>query len=106
MRGLSFLAAAAALTLGSLSPAFAGSATASGAEAALSAFSAQERRAARRPPARPRITVRPVRPATLPRDRDLSRYRRLCEPVFEERWIPQWGGNVLYTGERCRWVLL
>jgi len=105
MRGLSFLAAAAALALGSLSPAFAEPAGASGAEAGLSAFSAQERRSARRTPARPRITVRPVRPG-LPPDRDLSRYRRLCEPVFEERWIPQWGGNVLYAGERCRWVRL
>jgi hypothetical protein len=29
---------------------------------------------------------------------------RVCEPVFEERWIPQWGGNVLYAGQSCRWV--
>lgn len=62
-------------------------------------LSAQNRRQARRPRARTRITVRPL-------PRDLSDYRRLCEPVFEERWIPQWGGSVLYASQRCRWVRL
>ena len=58
-------------------------------------LSAQTRRDGRRRP--PRITVRPA-------ERDLSNYKRACVPVFEERWIPQWGGYVLYASQRCRWV--
>jgi hypothetical protein len=49
-----------------------------------------------------RITVRPlprvqVAPSPVPMVRE-------CEPAFEERWIPQWGGRVLYAGQSCRWV--
>jgi hypothetical protein len=65
------------------------------AAASVAEFSAQSQPRARRP----RITVRPAE-----RERDLSNYRRECEPVFEERWIPQWGGRVLYASQRCRWV--
>ena len=43
---------------------------------------------------RPRIRVTP-----LPRP-----LRRECVAVFEERWIPQWGGLVLYPGQRCWWT--
>jgi hypothetical protein len=68
-------------------------------------LSAQSRRNGRRPP---RITVRPERPALSPpgygTDEDLSAWKRDCVPVFEERWIPQWGGRVLYASQRCRWV--
>ncbi|HET9902579.1 MAG TPA: hypothetical protein VFQ27_02620 [Xanthobacteraceae bacterium] len=50
-------------------------------------------RPARRAPAR--IEVRPLRgPNPLHRE---------CVPVFTERWIPQWGGYVLYAGQRCWW---
>ncbi|HEX2216256.1 MAG TPA: hypothetical protein VHG27_06140 [Xanthobacteraceae bacterium] len=67
--------------------------------------SAQARRRVRRPP---RITVRPTRPALSPlgygTGADLSDWKRECVPVFEERWIPQWGGRVLYANQRCRWV--
>jgi hypothetical protein len=51
--------------------------------------SAQTRRAQR-----PRIRVYPL-PGPL---------RRECVPVFQERWIPQWGGWVLYAGQRCWWT--
>ena len=54
--------------------------------------SAQERTAARRPPVRIDIY------------RGGTRAVRECGPVFEERWIPQWGGRVLYAGQSCRWV--
>jgi hypothetical protein len=54
--------------------------------------SAQERTAARRPPVR--IDIYGNR----------ARAVRECAPVFEERWIPQWGGRVLYAGQSCRWV--
>jgi hypothetical protein len=73
------------------------------AEQGASAFSAQARRPARRSRTRPRITVRPALPTG---ERDLTRWRRDCVPVFEERWIPQWGGHVLYASQRCRWVRL
>jgi hypothetical protein len=43
---------------------------------------------------RPRIRVTPL-PGPL---------RRECVAVFEERWIPQWGGFVLYPGQRCWWT--
>jgi hypothetical protein len=43
---------------------------------------------------RPRIRVTPL-PGPL---------RRECVAVFEERWIPQWGGLVLYPGQRCWWT--
>jgi hypothetical protein len=43
---------------------------------------------------RPRIRVYPL-PGPL---------RRECVPVFQERWIPQWGGWVLYAGQRCWWT--
>jgi hypothetical protein len=43
---------------------------------------------------RPRIRVTP-----LPRP-----LRRECVAVFQERWIPQWGGLVLYPGQRCWWT--
>jgi hypothetical protein len=46
------------------------------------------------PPSRPRIRVTPL-PGPL---------RRECVAVFEERWIPQWGGLVLYPGQRCWWT--
>jgi len=55
-------------------------------------LSAQERAAARRPPVRIDV-YRNRRPMV-----------RACAPVFEERWIPQWGGRVLYAGQSCRWV--
>jgi hypothetical protein len=74
--------------------AFAGRMDAPGAQTRTPEVSAQARRRARRPP---RITVRPL-------ERDLSRYKRACVPVFEERWIPQWGGRVLYASQSCRWV--
>ncbi|MCC7347167.1 MAG: hypothetical protein IT538_07185 [Variibacter sp.] len=59
-------------------------------------ISAQSRRRTRRTP---RITVRPRMSPAPGQD-----YRRLCRPVFEERWIPQWGGRVLYASQNCRWV--
>jgi hypothetical protein len=43
---------------------------------------------------RPRIRITPL-PGPL---------RRECVAVFEERWIPQWGGFVLYPGQRCWWT--
>jgi hypothetical protein len=43
---------------------------------------------------RPRIRITPL-PGPL---------RRECVAVFEERWIPQWGGLVLYPGQRCWWT--
>jgi hypothetical protein len=43
---------------------------------------------------RPRIRVTPL-PGPL---------RRECVAVFEERWITQWGGLVLYPGQRCWWT--
>jgi hypothetical protein len=43
---------------------------------------------------RPRIRITPL-PTPL---------RRECVAVFEERWIPQWGGLVLYPGQRCWWT--
>lgn len=59
-------------------------------------LSAQQRR-------RARVTVRPRRFDSG--DRPLySSDRRECRAVFEERNIPQWGGRVLYAGQRCRWV--
>ncbi|HEX2216970.1 MAG TPA: hypothetical protein VHG27_09825, partial [Xanthobacteraceae bacterium] len=68
-------------------------------------ISSQDRRRIRRAP---RITVRPVRPALSPpgygTGADLSNWKRDCVPVFEERWIPQWGGRVLYANQRCRWM--
>lgn len=30
--------------------------------------------------------------------------RRVCEPIFRERYIPQWGGWVLNAGQRCEWI--
>ncbi len=93
-----FLAGAGLLALAAAAAA-AASAAEPGMTTAVTAFSAQSRRQNRRPASRPRITVRP-------RERDLSDFRRVCEPVFEERWIPQWGGSVLYASQRCRWVRL
>ncbi len=55
-------------------------------------LSAQTRQPQRR--ARTRIEVRPLR----------GPLRRDCVPVFEERWIPQWGGRVLYAGQDCHWT--
>jgi hypothetical protein len=43
---------------------------------------------------RPRIRITPL-PGPL---------RRECVAVFEQRWIPQWGGLVLYPGQRCWWT--
>jgi hypothetical protein len=43
---------------------------------------------------RPRIRITPL-PSPL---------RRECVAVFVERWIPQWGGLVLYPGQRCWWT--
>jgi hypothetical protein len=54
--------------------------------------SAQTRHQARR--ARTRIEVRPLR----------GPLRRDCTAVFQERWIPQWGGRVLYAGQDCHWT--
>lgn len=54
--------------------------------------SAQRRDTGRRPPVR--IDVYRNRVPMV----------RECAPVFEERWIPQWGGKVLYAGQSCRWV--
>lgn len=49
-----------------------------------------------------RITVRPLpRVQVVPNPVPMVRE---CEPAFEERWIPQWGGRVLYAGQSCRWV--
>jgi hypothetical protein len=60
---------------------------------AASDVSAQSRRhQARR--ARTRIEVRPLR----------GPLRRDCTAVFQERWIPQWGGRVLYAGQDCHWT--
>jgi hypothetical protein len=28
---------------------------------------------------------------------------RDCRAVFDERWIPAWGGRVLYAGQDCWW---
>jgi len=55
-------------------------------------FSSQHRPVVRR--ARTRIEVRPA-PGPL---------RRECVPVFQERWIPAWGGRVLYASQRCWWT--
>lgn len=63
------------------------------AERTATEFSPQDRPAAPRR-ARTRIEVRPL-PGPLHRE---------CVPVFEERWIPQWGGNVLYASQRCWWA--
>jgi hypothetical protein len=59
---------------------------------AASDVSAQTRHQARR--ARTRIEVRPLR----------GPLRRDCTAVFQERWIPQWGGRVLYAGQDCHWT--
>jgi hypothetical protein len=58
------------------------------------AVSAQARRQERRAPTR--IEVHPLR-----RGEPLHRE---CVPVVTERWIPQWGGRVLYASQRCHWV--
>jgi hypothetical protein len=55
-------------------------------------LSAQTRAPARR--ARTRIEIYPL-PGPL---------RRECVAAFQERWIPQWGGWVLYPGQRCWWT--
>jgi hypothetical protein len=60
--------------------------------AATNDVSAQSRHPARR--ARTRIEVRPLR----------GPLRRDCTAVFQERWIPQWGGRVLYAGQDCHWT--
>ena len=65
--------------------------TPSGARAARD-VSAQDGVAARRPPVRIDIY------------RNRAPMVRECAPVFEERWIPQWGGRVLYAGQSCRWA--
>jgi hypothetical protein len=57
-------------------------------------ISAQNRPPVRRARARPRIEVRPL----------LGPLRRDCHVVFQERWIPQWGGSVLYAGQDCHWT--
>jgi hypothetical protein len=58
-----------------------------------SEVSAQQRRAEpRRAPTR--IEVYPLR----------GPLRRECVAVYTERWIPQWGGNVIYPGQRCWWT--
>jgi hypothetical protein len=59
---------------------------------AASDVSAQARHQAQR--ARTRIEVRPLR----------GPLRRDCTAVFQERWIPQWGGRVLYAGQDCHWT--
>ncbi len=46
----------------------------------------------RREPTRLRVTPLP------------GKLERECVPVFQERWIPQWGGWVLRAGQSCRWV--
>jgi hypothetical protein len=55
-------------------------------------LSAQSRAPSRR--ARTRIEIYPL-PGPL---------RRECVAAFQERWIPQWGGWVLYPGQRCWWT--
>ena len=60
--------------------------------AAATDVSSQERAPLRR--ARTRIEVYPL-PGPL---------RRECVAVFTERYIPQWGGLVLYPGQRCWWT--
>jgi len=59
------------------------------------ALSAQSRiTRTRRAPTR--IEVRPLSgPNPLHRE---------CVPVFTERWIPQWGGRVLYASQHCWWT--
>ena len=56
--------------------------------------SSQTRREFRR--ARTRIEVRPLYRS--------GPVRRECVPVFQERWIPQWGGLVLYASQSCWWT--
>ncbi|MBX6425740.1 MAG: hypothetical protein IRZ09_07450 [Variibacter sp.] len=63
-----------------------------GPQAAVGDLSSQARRERRRAPTR--IEVRPLR----------GPLHRACVPVFEERWIPQWGGRVLYASQRCWWT--
>ncbi len=63
-------------------------------------LSAQARRYARRALV-PRVRRAPVRIRVTPLTGPLQRE---CVPVFEERFIPQWGGAVLYASQRCRWV--
>src|SRR4051812_9143632 len=57
-------------------------------------ISAQDRTARRRAPTR--IEVYPLRRP--------SRLQRECVAVYQERWIPQWGGLVLRPGQECWWV--
>jgi hypothetical protein len=75
---------AAASTAGAVSPSQQG--------AAASDVSSQDGLRPRR--ARTRIEVYPL-PQPL---------RRECVAVFQERYIPQWGGLVLYPGQRCWWT--
>jgi hypothetical protein len=65
------------------------------ARATGSDISAQAREPQR---ARTRIRVRPLRRAAP------EPLHRECVPVFTERWIPQWGGRVLYAGQQCWWA--
>lgn len=82
---------AVGVTMAAGPPAEAASQPRSASVQSTSDVSAQTRKTRR---ARERITVRPLR----------GELRRECVPVFEERWIPQWGGRVLYAGQSCRWT--
>jgi hypothetical protein len=35
---------------------------------------------------------------------DRAPLHRDCRAVFDERWIPEWGGRVLYAGQDCWWA--
>jgi hypothetical protein len=35
---------------------------------------------------------------------DRTPLHRDCRAVFDERWIPEWGGRVLYAGQDCWWA--
>jgi hypothetical protein len=80
-----------AVTMGPVAASAASSAAKRSAAIAVD-VSSQERAPLRR--ARTRIEVHPL-PGPL---------RRECVAVFQERYIPQWGGLVLYPGQRCWWT--
>jgi hypothetical protein len=93
LRVLIFVGLAAGLCLdASIGSAASPRPQAAGIGASAADISAQARLSARR--ARTRIEIHPL-PGPL---------RRECVPVFQERWIPQWGGWVLYSGQRCWWT--
>ena len=91
VRGLA-IGAAVCLAAEMFVPAQAGAAPPDTQQMTATDMSGQTRRETRR--ARTRIEVRPLR----------GPLRRDCVPVFQERWIPQWGGSVLYAGQECHWT--